>query len=403
MVRFKLSLLICNVKILLLHQHFNTPEKGGALRSYFLAKALADHGMQVVVITAHNQGAKSVAAYEGIEIHYLPVPYDNAFSFYKRISAFMAFLVKSARLGSSLQGINKCYAMSTPLTTGLAAVWIKWKRKTPFLFEVGDLWPDAPVQLGFVKNSVLKIFLYQLEKFIYRQSESIVALSAPMQEIIRRKAPGKTVHLLPNMADTDFFTTEKRNALLDEKFGVKDHFVISYIGSIGYANGLEHLLDCAREVQKIKLPVVFLICGEGAMLPYLKETVQKLSISNVIFVPFQNREGAREVMNVTDAVFVSYRQHAVLETGSPNKYFDGLAAGKLIIVNFGGWIKEEIEKMKCGIGLNPNRSGQLALLFETVLNDARKVQAMKENAAALAKKYDRKTQSIQFAKLFKPH
>ena len=56
-------------------------------------------------------------------------------------------------------------------------------------------------------------------------------------------------------------------------------------------------------------------------------------------------------MNVTDATFICYKPVPILETGSPNKYFDGLARGKLILVNFGGWIKEEIEAKRCGVTL----------------------------------------------------
>jgi hypothetical protein len=58
-------------------------------------------------------------------------------------------------------------------------------------------------------------------------------------------------------------------------------------------------------------------------------------------------------MNITDASFIFYKPVPVLETGSPNKFFDGLAAGKLIIINFGGWIKTEIEENKCGVYVNP--------------------------------------------------
>jgi hypothetical protein len=60
-------------------------------------------------------------------------------------------------------------------------------------------------------------------------------------------------------------------------------------------------------------------------------------------------------MNITDAAFVCYKNVPILETGSPNKYFDGLAAGKLIVINFGGWIRKEIEEKQCGIYADPQQ------------------------------------------------
>jgi glycosyltransferase involved in cell wall biosynthesis len=390
---------LCNVKVLILHQHFKTPEKGGALRSYFLAKALVDSGIETIVITTHNQPAYIKKNIEGVDVHFLPIAYDNSFGFYKRIRSFLQFIVQSCRLALTIRSLDTCYAISTPLTVGLAAILIKWRRKTPFIFEVGDLWPDAPIQLGFVKNSFLKFLLFCIEYFIYKQSQSIVALSTTMKGIIEKKVPGKQVHLIPNMADTNFFVPETKRKDLELKFGVADRFVVSYIGSVGYANGLVSYLDCARVAKQAGMAVSFLLCGEGGMLTYLKETAKKFSIDNLIFVDFQNRQGIKEVMNVTDAVFISYRHHAILETGSPNKYFDGLAAGKLIITNFGGWIKEEIEKHACGFYVDADQPNQFVTSLNYYLRDAQKLNSAKENARELAKKYDHEKLSAEFVEI----
>ncbi|MFZ6010103.1 MAG: glycosyltransferase WbuB, partial [Bacteroidota bacterium] len=80
------------MKVLILHQHFNTPQKGGAIRSYYLAKALISEGMKVIVITAHNQNQYRNENVEGIDVHYLPVSYDNRFGFYKRSSSFLRYV-----------------------------------------------------------------------------------------------------------------------------------------------------------------------------------------------------------------------------------------------------------------------------------------------------------------------
>jgi hypothetical protein len=140
---------ICNVQIVILHQHFNTPVSGGAIRSYYLAKALLDAGNEVTVITAHK-GAYTCSVVEGIKVHFLPVPYDNRFGFSARSWSFLVFVFGIIRRPRLFKEASYCYAISVPLTIGLAALWIKRFYKTPFLFEVGDLWPDAPVQLGFI-------------------------------------------------------------------------------------------------------------------------------------------------------------------------------------------------------------------------------------------------------------
>ena len=162
------------MKVLILHQHFNTPEKGGAIRSYYLAKALVASGIETVVITAHRDKTYQVKTIEGIEVHYLPIPYDNRFGFGARSSAFIKYAWSAVRVADKIKHVDFCYAISVPLTVGLAAMWNKKRTGVPFIFEVGDLWPDAPIQLGFVKNYVFQQMLYRLEKSIYQSAESLV-------------------------------------------------------------------------------------------------------------------------------------------------------------------------------------------------------------------------------------
>ncbi len=389
------------MKVLILHQHFNTPQKGGALRSYYLAKALVDRGIQTVVITAHNEGMYRREEMEGVEVYYLPVAYDNKFGFTARSVAFLQFAWKSARLAFQLPDIDVCYAISVPLTVGLAALWIKRRRNIPFLFEVGDLWPDAPIEMGFVKNYFLRRFLYALEKLIYKQADSMVALSPAIQSVIHRKMPGKNIHLIPNMADIDFYGPAPKGVRLEKKLNVEGKFVVSYAGAVGVANGLEYLLECAHASCKANLPIQFLLCGEGAMLDRLKASADRMGLKNFTFVGFLNRVGVREVLSVADAAFVCYKNVPILETGSPNKYFDGLAAGKLVIVNFGGWIKEEIEENHCGIYVDPQEPGDFVRKISIFLEDKNRLKQYQQAAGRLGETtYSRDVLSARFADLF---
>jgi len=389
------------VKILILHQHFNTPEKGGAIRSYYLAKALVDRGIKVVVITAHNEKLYKKEITEGIEVHYLPVAYDNRFGFVARSWSFIKYVKGVVELAGPFKDFNYCYAISVPLTVGLAAIWIKKRYKIPYIFEVGDLWPDAPIQMEFVKNYVFSEALYFLEKSIYKSAHSIVALSPAIQSAIKKKVPGKKVHLIPNMADCEFYKLERKDPALEARFQVQNKFVISYIGAVGEANGLDYFLECANTVRKAQLPIHFFICGDGALVDRLKKNAQQLSLANLTFVGFTNRKGVKELLNVTDASFICYKQVPVLETGSPNKFFDGLAAGKLIIINFGGWIKKEIEENQCGFYANPQQPTDFVKKITPFLSDDALTQECGKNSRAIAeRKYSREMLSAEFSAIF---
>jgi glycosyltransferase involved in cell wall biosynthesis len=389
------------VKVLLLHQHFNTPAKGGAIRSYYLAKALVDAGIHVTVITAHADKYK-VENVEGIEVHFLCVPYDNRYGFYKRSVSFINYVWRTVRLARRFRDSDFCYAMSVPLTVGIAAMVIRILYRIPFIFEVGDLWPDAPIQLGYIKNWLFKKILYGLENKIYRSAHAIVALSPAIRSAIEQKLPGKkAIHLIPNMSDTDFFRLQPKNSVLQRTFKVENKFVIAYIGAIGVANGLHHFVDCARASKAAGLPVQFFLCGDGAMLSSLHQMVWDEALDNFTIVPFQNREGVRELLKVTDATFISYLPAPILETGSPNKYFDGLAAGKLIIVNFGGWIRDEIETNRCGFYVDQSNAGDFVKKITPFLYSEKLVKHYQQASRTLAENnYSRMMLSEKFAGLF---
>jgi glycosyltransferase involved in cell wall biosynthesis len=395
-----LNLFLCTMKVLILHQHFNTPAGGGAIRSYYLAKALVDNGIETVVITGstENQGIQNI---EGITVHYLKIPYDNSFGFLKRSISFLRFMNSAVNKTKRISKIDLCYAISVPLTVGYAARRIKNKFDIPYIFEVGDLWPEAPIEMGFIKNPILKNYLVSVERKIYEDADSVVALSPSIADGVKKMAPAKKIHLMPNMADTSFYQPEKKDPKLEKRFDVEGKFVISYIGALGFANGLDHLVDAASAVKKSGLPVKFLICGDGAMQKNLSTRIAAEKLENVSLLPFVNRDGVREIMNVTDASLISYLPFKVLETGSPNKYFDGLAAGKMIITNFGGWIRKEIETEKIGFSYN-NEPGDFLKHLNAFLTDPSLIRTAQMNARKLAEdKYSRNILSNKFATIIR--
>lgn len=330
-----------------------------------------------------------------MDVHYLPIAYDNSFGFVKRSFSFMQFAFRSYSIAKKIKDISVCYAISVPLTIGFPAIWLKRTKKIPFVFEVGDLWPDAPIQLGFIKNSVLIKVLFAFEKWIYREADSIVALSTQQEESISKRINEKKIHLIPNMADCDFYFPSQKT---------KNQFVVSYIGAAGFANGLDYFIECARNSAKANLPIHFILCGEGAMLEHLKSSAQRLNLTNIIFKGLVNRQEVKEIMDASDAIFVCYKNVPILETGSPNKYFDGLAAGKLIMTNFGGWIKNEIEENKCGVALDPRHPSDFVKKIQPFVQDSNLLTQYQVAARQLAEKnYNRAKLSKTFAAIFQKY
>jgi glycosyltransferase involved in cell wall biosynthesis len=391
------------VKVLYIHQYFKTPDEGGAIRSYYLAKGLVDNGYEVEMITAHNKKNYEQKCIDGIKVHYLPVYYDNSLGFSNRIMAFLKFIKLAIQKASQIKDIDFCYATSTPLTVGWIAYQIKKKLHIPYYFEVRDLWPEAPIQVGAIKNPLLKKVLYLLERKIYLRSEKIIALSPGMRDGIKNAVPHKSVYIIPNMSDCSFFKMENKNTNLEEKFKVTNKFVITYFGAAGRINKLEHLLELAKTYKKEKSKVAFLIAAKGSELSRLKKITETESLTNVHFIPFQNKAGLKELLNITDAVYISFDQQPILQTNSPNKFFDGLAAGKLCIVNTKGWLKNLVEEHECGLYGKPSRPQELKRALAPYIKNKELLHKAQLNARMLAEAHFSKDLQIEkLIQVFKP-
>lgn len=380
------------MKILYVHQYFKTPKQGGSIRSYYLAKGLVNAGHEVTMITAHNDAYKRDDV-DGINVHYLQVPYDNSYGFLKRILAFWNFVKLAKKQAKKLTKHDLAYVMTTPLTTGFIAQYLKKDLGISYYFEVGDLWPEAPIQMGVIKHPILKKWLYSLEKKFYDDADKVIALSPAIRNYIEKVSPNTKVHVIPNLSDCSFF--EANYSIGD--FSESNKFQITYCGAIGKANHLEYFLDLANASQEESLPVHFNIIGEGSEKKRLRKIASRLK--NVSFYPHSSKGCVKNLLATSDAVYVSFKKVEILNTGSPNKFFDSLASGKLTIINFEGWIKNVIYRNKCGFYHNPHNPQEFTRKLKVFLASQSLLSAYQRNGRKLAELYYDK--DIQVKKLLK--
>ena len=335
------------MRIIYIHQYYLNPEQGGAIRSYHLSQGLAKKGVTVEVITAHNKNQYMLRKEGEVSVHYLPVPYLPTYSTRKRVMAFYDFYRQAKKLIKRLVKPDLFYISSTPLTTGWIGVWAKKKYNIPYVFEVRDLWPEAPIRILKISNSIIKKLLYDMEASIYRQADKIVALSPGIQNYIEVLFPGKKVALIPNFSNNEFFSPQQKNTC-GRNFD-KRPLRILYAGAIGKVNGLRTFLDLASVAQSQRKNWRFELMGTGNALGELKSYGLDLKLANVFFLPFGNKEAVRSQLKKADFAYISFLPLEVLENSSPNKFFDALAMGLPVIVNYKGWIHDLIVKEKIGL------------------------------------------------------
>lgn len=375
------------MNVIYIHQYFRTPDQGGAVRSYHLAKGLVEAGIGVEMITAHDLPDYDQRWIDGIRVHYLPVNYDQKFGFLKRIWAFWKFVVQARKLIKKLPRPDLLYITSTPLTTGLIGLWAKRRMALPYIFEVRDLWPEAPIQVGAIRNPLVKTLLYGLEKRIYDQALNLVALSPGIAAHLQRTSPKREVALIPNFSDLSAFYPKNKNQKLTEELRVSKGLTIAYTGALGLVNAVEELLELAEMAKKQDNNWNFLIMGIGSHEQNLLKIAKEKSLENVRFIPFGSKEKVNEILSLADFAWISFAHLPVLKTNSPNKFFDALASGKAILVNHKGWVYDLMKTHELGVSCLPGKMESTFAKLEKLAENPAEIDQMGRNSRKLAEAY----------------
>lgn len=392
------------MKILYIHQYFKTPSEPGGTRSYWLAKKFIEEGHTVTMLTTSSSGDSKTEykTIDGINVVYLKVPYHQNMSVFLRLKSFISFMFKSTLLALKEEKVDIVLATSTPLTVGFPALVLKIIRKIPFIFEVRDLWPEVPIQMGGLNNKLLQKLAIKFEKSVYKNANHIVALSPGMADGVLRYVPENKVSIIPNMAKIDLFWPRKRNKKIQIKLGIKsDSFKIIHFGSLGLANGVMSILKVAEKLKNDNY-LEFVFIGGGSLEADLKEYCKEKNLRNVHFLGTFSLNETSEIVNLCDVSIVSFQDLPILYTNSPNKLFDSLSAGIPIIVNSAGWTKELVESNECGIYVNPNKPEQLVGAIKLLRENQDLKNRLGINSRILAEtKYDKSILCNKYAKLLK--
>jgi len=392
--------------ILYLHQYFATRKGMTGTRSYEFARHLVSKGHHVTMMTSGLANhefpvpeGKQYAEFEteGINVLAIAAAYNDpqvgtGMSGSQRMLKFYQFAWSACRIGKKLPAPDVVFATHTPLTIGLAGLTLSQRFKVPFVFEVRDLWPEALVNVGALKNPLAIWWLERMAKKIYAGAKHIIALSPGMKEgIARAGVPAGKVTVIPNASDLDLFSPDIDGSAQRERLGLKDRFAAIYFGAMGLANGLEYVIEAARILaDRGNNNIAFVLHGSGGKRAELEKMTREYELKNVIFsnlVP--DKEQVAQIVAGCDVCMTIYRA-AKEHTWSPNKMFDALAAGKPVLINVSGWLGETIEKNNCGRCLDANRPQMLADTLEELTADPELCRQMGKNARELAEReFDR--------------
>jgi colanic acid biosynthesis glycosyl transferase WcaI len=151
------------------------------------------------------------------------------------------------------------------------------------------------------------------------------------ENLLRKGVPDRKIAVLPNWVDLDVVRpTEKENPFRAE-LGLQGRFVVLFAGNIGFAAGLETVLEAAHRLRR-EADIVFLIVGEGSAKPALLQRTQDLELTNLRFVTSQPRERLSEVLGAADVSLVPLRD-GMGALSVPSKTMAIMASGRPVLAS----------------------------------------------------------------------
>ena len=383
------------MKIIYLHQYFNTPEMPGGSRSYEFSKKLIEMGHNVEMITTYREPCKNKKWFktknDGITIHWLPLKYSNNMNFFNRLKVFFTFAWKAYFKAKKIEA-DIIYASSTPLTIAIPAVFTKLKKNIPMVFEVRDLWPDVPIAMKILKNPFLIYVAKLLELWAYKNSNSIVALSPQMKKgIIAKKIDPKKIAVIPNSSDLEKFSFDKKLALnfRNRRQWLKNRPLLLYTGTFGKVNALDYTIKLAKSLMMQNSEIRILLIGDGAEKKKLVKEAKKNKVyKKNLFIekplPKKDMPASLSAASIVSNFVIDIRENWA---NSANKFFDGLAAGKPIFLNHGGWMQDLVLINRCGLCMYGKKIETVAKELDIALSNNMWLKSKGNSSKKLAKKF----------------
>jgi glycosyltransferase involved in cell wall biosynthesis len=341
-----------DMRIWILNHYAVPPDRPAGTRHYDIGRVLAAKGHDVTIFASsfshftfreerlRGNERMRVDFVDGVRFVWIrTTPYSGNDA--RRVLNMCSYAIGAVRAQRRMPRPDVVVGSSVHLVAVAAAWLIAGVRRVPFIFEVRDLWPQALVDMGALKEkSVVTRLLRGVERFLYRHAKVIITLPPRAADYITMLGiPREKIVYVPNgIADYD----EPVVDISDDAAGLvakitelrqAGHLVAGFTGSFVQANGVDTLVRAARVLSDRGVrDIEFVFVGDGPEKEKSRQLASNLDLRNVLFWPPLPKRNIPAVLDALDVTLFSLRDISVYKYGlSCNKLFDYLASGRPII------------------------------------------------------------------------
>ena len=401
---------------ILFFSHYYTPEGNApATRVSALCERWAKAGHDVTVVTgAPNvpngivydgyRNERRCEVINGVRVERVKTYIAANKGVVRRMLNYVTFFLSALWISLRLSRPDVVIATSPQIFCGYIGVWYKRLRRIPLVIEIRDIWPESMFAVG-AKVPRLGIWaLEKIEKAMYRTCDHLVTVGEGYRLRLEEKGvPANKMSVIMNGTDLAVYSPREKNAALLETYGLKDKFVVSYIGTVGMACGLGCVMDAAKKVEvegrgrQWNGKIVFVIVGDGAAKPELEAEAKRRGLKNVVFTGRQPKSSMPDWVASSDASLVHMKKTDLFTTVMPSKIFESAGCKRPIIMGVDGFAKKLVLDAEAGLDMTPESADSLVACVKRLAEDPALCARLGENAYNnIAKVHNRDRQAIEY-------
>lgn len=407
------------MNILLINHYAGSPKLGMEYRPYYLAREWTILGHKVTVIAGdtshirtHNPVIKKSfqsQTFDNIEYLWIKTPKYNSNGFRRVINMFsftFKLYLKSKKLARQYHP-DIIIASSTYPMDNIPAKRIARFNKAKYVYEVHDLWPLSPIELGSMSKLHPFIILMQwAENFAYKNADKVVSmLPKTLEYMTKHGLKPEKWHYIPNgIAVSEWDNPMELDKSIEDKITTlknKGHLLIAYTGTLGLANNLTSFIQAAN-ILKDENKFHFIIVGKGPEKDKLQLMVSQLKLNNLTFLPPLAKESMPELLKHFDILYIGLKKQSLFRFGiSPNKLIDYMMAAKPVIMAIEAG-NDMVKEANCGISVEAENPEAIAKAIKQL--DSRSAQELLElgnnGKCFVLKNHDYKLLASKFLEIF---
>lgn len=353
------------MNIIIINHYAGSDYYGMEFRPYYMAKEWSKLGHSVTIIAAdyshlrkNNPNVSKELQEEiidGIKYVWVKTPKYNGNGIGRiiNISTFMFKLRIYYKKIAKKYNPNAVIASSTYPLDIYPASRISSISGAKLCFEIHDLWPLTPMEIGGYseKNPAIKI-LQRAEDFAYENSDVVVSILPCADKHIRNRGfkTDNYIHI-PNGVivkhDNENNAPHEEQIDILENLKKQGYTLVGYTGNHSPANSLDTFLNAAKLCDNGK--VKFVLVGSGNAKDELIKYAENNKIKNVEFLNPVRKENMSIILEKLDIAYIGLKKEKLFSYGvSPNKLYDYMMAKKLIIYSVEAG-NDPVKDANCGI------------------------------------------------------